>query len=114
MNISLSPNESLSRMLHTFSATAYEVGAADYPSLLSSGLLKKAYVEDNTTTSELKSFSIHQGQVTLDDVVLLEVFDWFGGMDNLKVLNNNTIIPPSYSSAATGYVKWENLPSSTL
>ena len=39
MNVSLSPDEKLGRMLHTFSATAYECAAADYPSLKALGLV---------------------------------------------------------------------------
>jgi hypothetical protein len=39
MNVSLSPDEKLGRMLHTFSATAYECAAADYPSLKANGLV---------------------------------------------------------------------------
>jgi hypothetical protein len=33
MNISLSPNDTLGRMIHTFSATAYEVGKSDWRNL---------------------------------------------------------------------------------
>jgi hypothetical protein len=33
MNVSLSPDDKLSRMLHTFSATGYECAAADYETL---------------------------------------------------------------------------------
>lgn len=40
MNISLSPNDTLGRMIHTFSSTAYEIGDYNIPNLVSLGLIK--------------------------------------------------------------------------
>lgn len=39
LNVSLSPQDSLGRMLHTFSATAYEIAEFSYESLIEFGLL---------------------------------------------------------------------------
>lgn len=41
MNTSLAPNDTLGRMLHTFSTTAYEVAPFSYSSLLEYGLIEK-------------------------------------------------------------------------
>ena len=39
MNTSLTPEDTLGRMLHTFSCTAYEIGECDYDTLLSYGII---------------------------------------------------------------------------
>lgn len=39
MNTSLTPEDTLGRMLHTFSCTAYEIGECDYNTLLSYGII---------------------------------------------------------------------------
>ena len=39
INVSLSPNEQLGRMLHTFSATAYEIAEHNYENLLANGFI---------------------------------------------------------------------------
>jgi hypothetical protein len=39
MNTSFSPNDTLGRMLHTFSTTAYEIARNDFKSLISLGLI---------------------------------------------------------------------------
>lgn len=44
MNISLSPEERLGRMLHTFNATAVECAAADYETLVALNLVRKSEV----------------------------------------------------------------------
>lgn len=40
MNVSLSPNDTLGRMIHTFNSTAYEVGAIDRKTLIQKGFVK--------------------------------------------------------------------------
>ena len=55
MNISLSPNDTLGRMLYTFNANAYEVGKSDLRSLLKNNLFK----------TEQKQFNIEQHENTL-------------------------------------------------
>lgn len=55
MNVSLSPTDTLGRMLHTFSATAYEACDFDYNSLLEKGFYN---LDDGRKTSEWTSASI--------------------------------------------------------
>lgn len=63
MNISLSPNNTLGRMLHTFQATAYEIGEInDYNYQVNNEIL-------NTTPSNSVIFSL---SVTNDDRIALE------------------------------------------
>lgn len=40
LNVSLSPTDTLARLIHTFNSTAYEVDAFDYLSLVSNGFIK--------------------------------------------------------------------------
>lgn len=42
MNVTLTPTDTLGRMLHTFSAMAYEIASYDFPTLNSLGFLNKA------------------------------------------------------------------------
>jgi hypothetical protein len=53
MNTSLSPNDTLSRMLHTFSCTAYEIADYTFENLKLYGMMVDDYIE----TRELKFFS---------------------------------------------------------
>lgn len=57
MNVSLSPNDTLGRMLHTFNATAYEIAEYNYENLQSFGLAVPEYVETRTLRLESKTFS---------------------------------------------------------
>lgn len=52
MNISLSPNDTLGRLIHTFSATGYECGKTDIDSLRAEKLLFASAI-DNTTVKEV-------------------------------------------------------------
>lgn len=52
MNISLSPEDKLSRMLHTFSATAYEMEEFSYKNLLELGIVKIEEVEEEKIYTE--------------------------------------------------------------
>lgn len=56
MNTSLSPEEKLGRMIHTFNSTAYEVGKADYKSLVASGLIKDCHIEKTTVKMKKPDF----------------------------------------------------------
>ena len=48
MNVSLSPDDKLSRMLHTFSATGYEIMPNDYNTLKANKLVATEYLVDNS------------------------------------------------------------------
>ena len=52
MNVSLSPNDTLGRMIHTFNANAYEVGVCDIRSLLKREAFKPKVQALNIRTSE--------------------------------------------------------------
>jgi hypothetical protein len=52
MNISLSPEDKLNRMLHTFSATAYEMEEFSYKNLLELGIVKIEEVEEEKIYTE--------------------------------------------------------------
>lgn len=53
MNTSLSPNDTLSRMLHTFSSTAYEMADFNFENLRKYGMLMDEYLE----TREIRTFT---------------------------------------------------------
>ena len=59
MNVSLSPNDTLGRMLHSFNCTAYEVAEASYESLSSYNFIKTTRLVKKQlrwTTVELKNY----------------------------------------------------------
>lgn len=56
MNTSLSPQDTLGRMLHTFSCTAYEVATYDYDGLIKYGMLQG----DSDASETIIRFSSHQ------------------------------------------------------
>lgn len=56
LNISLAPEDKLSRMLHTFSATAYQVADFTYDNLLSLGFFKTSDVEKSYYAYETVPF----------------------------------------------------------
>lgn len=53
MNTSLTPEDTLGRMLHTFSCTAYEIGECDYDTLLSYGIISG----DSETVDKVVSYA---------------------------------------------------------
>lgn len=65
MNVSLSPNDTLGRMLHTFTATAYEVAEYNYSNLSSFGFI---HLEDPEVV-QLCFASVNLGEtyITTDD-----------------------------------------------
>lgn len=50
LNISLSPADTVGRMLHSFSATAYEVSEFNYDTVMDLGFLSLSAIEEDTTT----------------------------------------------------------------
>jgi hypothetical protein len=48
MNVSLSPNDTLGRMLHTFNCTAYEIADCTFDNLRAYGFTVPSYVETRT------------------------------------------------------------------
>lgn len=60
MNTSLSPNDNLGRMLHTFSCTAYEVADYNYENLKALNLLELNQVETEYEFWQTVQFSSHE------------------------------------------------------
>jgi hypothetical protein len=46
MNISLTPEESINRLVHNFTATAYEIGESSYKGLDEHGIVDLTFVKD--------------------------------------------------------------------
>ena len=65
MNTSLSPNDTLGRMVHSFSCTGYECAAADIQILQASGLVQQPVIkEPEITDGDWKVFSKTYNQIT--------------------------------------------------
>ena len=65
MNTSLSPNDTLGRMIHSFSCTGYECAAADIESLQTSGLVRQPEIkEPEITNGDWKVFSKTYNKIT--------------------------------------------------
>ena len=68
MNTSLSPNDTLGRMIHSFSCTGYECAAADIESLQASGLVRQPEIkESEITDGDWKIFSKTYNKITWTD-----------------------------------------------
>ena len=66
MNTSLSPNETLGRMLHSFSSTGYECGPHDYKSLKEQGImLPEAVIKDPKPLPTVKTIMLYQAEETI-------------------------------------------------
>lgn len=70
MNTSLSPNDTLGRMLHTFSSTGYEAAAADQETLFNKKLVPSYAVDPSITTEtvELKFEELFKNNIEPVDV----------------------------------------------
>jgi hypothetical protein len=105
MNISLSPNDTLGRMLHTFSATAYEIGKSEVRSLLKEKNFKQKQYNLNIVEEDFKLLT--EEETSLSGKFLeIEVMN----SQNPEVFSiedlNSTLILPKIASAR--YSKWEN------
>lgn len=58
MNTSLSPNDTLGRLLHTFSCTAYEVAQYNIPNLLAHGLLNLTFPKHINDDKQLVYYEV--------------------------------------------------------
>lgn len=85
MNVSLAPNDTLGRMLHTFSCTAYEIAEYSFNSLINLGLI----ILPASDTTSLKVGQIHPKALMMADEKTLQ--------DNYPdfIINGNTIGVPS-------------------
>ena len=92
MNISLSPNDTLGRMLHTFQCTAYEISEFNFNNLLDLNLI-------NLPAKDLKCLKI--GQIMLNSS--LTNSQHFTKKDNLITFTINALLP-SITEATPGTV----------
>ena len=108
MNISLSPNDTLSRMLHTFNCTAYEMAEYNFENLQKYNIMMPDYLE----TRELKFENIHleqtaKGLVTNLNACVATLHALPGTAFRYKLKNN----PTAYYSmevGATGVFVFQN------
>ena len=74
LNVSLSPNDTLGRMLHTFSATAYEVMDTSYESLKTMGFVE---AESDVVQTRYQSVNLAGHSFEMDNIAksILSYFD---------------------------------------
>lgn len=86
MNVSLTPNDTLGRMLHTFSATAYEVADFEYSNLNSFGFINI----DDPEVPQLRFETVNLGKFNKVGDTIKYVYGY-----------NGIIIPPNISGSGT-------------
>ena len=87
MNVSLSPEEKLGRMLHNFSCTAYEVETLTYENLIDLGFIVPVDEEEKALEMETVFFK-----------------DKIDNISNSILINNNVIVNYMYISPSTNVV----------
>lgn len=100
MNASLSPNDTLGRMLHTFSATGYEVADSDMESLIKNNLLQIPEIVDPEPAKEFRTIGIadlKEGDSYIFEREGIENIVWYSlipGADAISIDNK-----PYYNTA---------------
>ena len=87
MNISMSPNDTLGRMLHTFSCTAYEIAEHSFENLVALELM--SVPESNTT-------SLRVGQISPKTMLYLNNDDFQYKYPDFSIHNETINMPASY------------------
>lgn len=87
MNISMSPNDTLGRMLHTFSCTAYEIAEHSFENLVALELM--SVPESNTT-------SLRVGQIAPTTMLYLNDNDFQYHYPDFSIHNTTINMPASY------------------
>ena len=87
MNISLSPNDTLGRMLHTFSCTAYEIAEHNFENLVALELM--SVPESNTT-------SLRVGQISPKTMLYLNANDFQYHYPDFSIHESTINMPASY------------------
>lgn len=95
-NISLTPNDTLGRMLHTFNATAYEIADCTHDSLISLGLAQK--LTDNLSLMNYQSFNLNdyraEEKIILHKARIVRIREASpGAIFKLYLNENNDYIP---------------------
>lgn len=104
MNVSLSPTDSVGRMLHTFSCTAYEIADYCHESLVEHNLLHV----DEPTAKQLRWETIEfaKSGLAMEDNLLhypAVTLHFEGMIPGDKIYINDGIARPGINSYATGY-----------
>lgn len=134
MNISLSPNDTLGRRLHTFSATAYEMADYTFDNLRHYGLMSKGYekteklhfctqkIEANKTISIPPSvygriLNVGEGskfKLTFQDYSSTEIYIGASNTYNIYIDSSNPLIEcTAINIEAEGYLEYGFLKAST-
>jgi hypothetical protein len=92
MNISMTPNDTLGRMLHTFSCTAYEIAEHTFENLVSLELM--SVPESNTT-------SLRVGQISPKTMMYLNSNDFQYHYPDFSIHDNTINMPSSYMANIT-------------
>lgn len=88
MNISLSPNDTLGRMLHTFTCTAYEIAEYNFENLVNLELM--SIPESNTT-------SLRVGQISPRAMLYLDADEFQYKYPDFSIHNETINMPASYA-----------------
>lgn len=91
MNVSMTPNDTLSRMLHSFSATAYEIDKCDYRTLDNYDFLNLS-VDYKQSTNDLEALYPKYNVESYDPNAELKTFTW-SIQDDSNTLSFNELIP---------------------
>lgn len=99
MNISLSPNDTLGRMLHTFNCTAYEIGELNYNNLVKYKFINSNQILKSNNIIAIEEFNLNpDSNLELKNVIALEFLVNYLQDDTSSthlVVNNTDIIIPA-------------------
>lgn len=104
LNVSLSPNEQLGRMLHTFTATAYEIAAHNYENLLANGFIgMNHYRVESTFETEIRTNEyLKPTRLTLKDIRSIDITSTKGALFTLTYADGTPLnIEIGYSGRYT-------------
>ncbi len=91
MNVSLTPNDTLGRMLHTFNATAYEIAEYNYQNLYNFNLIPIFHNAIQQDALCFKTIPITQIQIEKCNGVVMLSFDGFEIGTEIKLNDNRSI-----------------------
>lgn len=103
MNTSLTPNDTLGRMLHTFSCTAYEIADYTFDNLREYGMLMDEVIETRDLAFKQIKLAYQNKSISLPNAVLATISN---GMPNthfkFKLLNDENVVD-CYLGSTGGY-----------
>lgn len=101
MNVSLTPNDTLGRMLHTFNATAYEVADFDYSNLNSFGFINI----DDPEVPQLRFQTVNLGEFSKDGDIIKYTYAYEQKIkDNVEGLGTIINSHPIYTMRLTDVI----------